>query len=105
MPANRIYTEGKGEKQPVTGNRCKNLGKEARSNKKMIDCLQADRQWKSKSSARGGSSASAGSPEHETPLRRGFCFNSPLNVDPAELEKFSASPTAGGTPRGIPAAA
>ena len=43
VPANRIYTEGKGEKQPVTGNRCKNLGKEARSNKKMIDCLQADR--------------------------------------------------------------
>ena len=43
MPANRIYTEGKGEKRPVTGNRCKNLGKEARSNKKMIDCLQADR--------------------------------------------------------------
>ena len=43
VPANRIYTEGKGEKQPVTGGRCKNLGKEARSNKKMIDCLQADR--------------------------------------------------------------
>ena len=43
VAANRIYTEGKGEKQPVTGGRCKNLGKEARSNKKMIDCLQADR--------------------------------------------------------------
>jgi OOP family OmpA-OmpF porin len=40
---NRVYTEGKGEKQPVTGGRCKNMGKEHRSNKKLIDCLQPDR--------------------------------------------------------------
>jgi OOP family OmpA-OmpF porin len=43
VAANRIYTEGKGEKQPVSGGRCKNLGKEHRGNKKLIDCLQADR--------------------------------------------------------------
>ena len=40
---NRIYTEGKGEKQPVSGDRCKRMGKEHRSNKKLVDCLQADR--------------------------------------------------------------
>ena len=40
---NRVYTEGKGEKQPVTGGRCKNMGKEHRSNKKLVDCLQPDR--------------------------------------------------------------
>jgi OmpA-OmpF porin, OOP family len=43
IEANRVYTEGKGEKQPVTAGKCKNMGKEHRSNKKMVDCLQADR--------------------------------------------------------------
>jgi OOP family OmpA-OmpF porin len=43
VEANRVYTEGKGEKQPVTAGRCKNLGKEHRSNAKMIECLQPDR--------------------------------------------------------------
>jgi len=43
IEANRIYTEGKGEKQPVTAGKCKNMGKEGRSNKKMVDCLQPDR--------------------------------------------------------------
>jgi len=41
--ANRIYTEGKGEAQPVTGGRCKNMGREHRSNQKLVDCLQPDR--------------------------------------------------------------
>lgn len=40
---NRIYTEGKGEKQPVTGGRCKGMGKEHRTNKKLVECLQPDR--------------------------------------------------------------
>jgi OOP family OmpA-OmpF porin len=40
---NRIYTEGKGEKQPVSGGRCKGMGKEHRSNKKLVECLQPDR--------------------------------------------------------------
>jgi OOP family OmpA-OmpF porin len=40
---NRIYTEGKGEKQPVTGARCKGMGKEHRTNKKLVECLQPDR--------------------------------------------------------------
>jgi OOP family OmpA-OmpF porin len=43
LEPNRIYTEGKGEKQPVSGDRCKRMGKEHRSNKKLVDCLQADR--------------------------------------------------------------
>lgn len=43
VEANRVYTEGKGEKQPVTAGRCKNMGQEHRSNKKMVECLQPDR--------------------------------------------------------------
>jgi OOP family OmpA-OmpF porin len=40
---NRIYTEGKGEKQPVTGDKCKNMGPDNASNKKLVACLQPDR--------------------------------------------------------------
>jgi OmpA-OmpF porin, OOP family len=40
---NRVYTEGKGKKQPVSGDKCKNMGKEHGSNKKLVECLQADR--------------------------------------------------------------
>jgi len=40
---NRIYTEGKGEKQPVTGNKCQKMGPENQGNKKLVDCLQPDR--------------------------------------------------------------
>ncbi len=40
---NRVYTEGKGEKQPVTAGKCKNMGPEGRANKKLIDCLAPDR--------------------------------------------------------------
>ena len=43
IDANRIYAEGKGEKQPVTGNKCKKMGPENRKNKKLIECLQPDR--------------------------------------------------------------
>ena len=39
IEANRVYTEGKGEKQPVTGDKCK--GNVA--NKALIACLQPDR--------------------------------------------------------------
>lgn len=39
---NRVYTEGKGEKQPVSGDKCKGMG-EDRKNKKLIECLQPDR--------------------------------------------------------------
>lgn len=39
IEANRIYTEGKGERQPVTGNNCaNNLRRSA-----LIECLQPDR--------------------------------------------------------------
>jgi OOP family OmpA-OmpF porin len=43
VEANRVYTEGKGETQPVTAGKCKGMGKEHRSNKKMVECLQPDR--------------------------------------------------------------
>ncbi len=39
IEANRVYTEGKGEKQPVTGGKCKGESK----SKALIDCLQPDR--------------------------------------------------------------
>ena len=37
---NRVYAEGKGEKQPVTGDKC---GTSVKKTKKLIDCLQPDR--------------------------------------------------------------
>ncbi|MCZ7564806.1 MAG: OmpA family protein [Burkholderiales bacterium] len=40
---NRIYTEGKGEKQPVTGDKCMKMGPESASNRKLVACLQPDR--------------------------------------------------------------
>jgi OmpA-OmpF porin, OOP family len=40
---NRVYAEGKGETQPVTGDQCRNMGRENRNNKKLVDCLQPDR--------------------------------------------------------------
>lgn len=43
IEANRIYTEGKGEKQPLTGDKCKGLGAESGKNKKLVACLQEDR--------------------------------------------------------------
>ena len=39
IEANRVYTEGKGEKQPVTGDKCKGNAKTAA----LISCLQPDR--------------------------------------------------------------
>jgi OOP family OmpA-OmpF porin len=41
--ASRIYAEGKGETQPVTGDKCRNMGPESRHNRKLIACLQPDR--------------------------------------------------------------
>lgn len=43
IEANRVYTEGKGEKQPVSGDKCKGLGAESGKNKKLVACLQPDR--------------------------------------------------------------
>jgi OOP family OmpA-OmpF porin len=40
VEANRVYTEGKGEKQPVTGDKC---GKSDKRSKQLIECLQPDR--------------------------------------------------------------
>ncbi len=43
VEANRVYAEGKGEKQPLAGTECKGLGAESGKNKKLVDCLQPNR--------------------------------------------------------------
>ena len=43
VAANRIYTEGKGKTQPVSGEKCRKLGAENGKNKKLVDCLGIDR--------------------------------------------------------------
>ncbi len=43
IPANRVYTEGKGPTQPVTADKCKKMGAENGRNKKLVACLAADR--------------------------------------------------------------
>jgi OOP family OmpA-OmpF porin len=44
IEANRIYTEGKGEANPVTAGKCDTVkGPRNRTNKKLIECLQPDR--------------------------------------------------------------
>ena len=40
VEANRVYAEGKGEKQPVTGGKC---GTSEKRTKQLVDCLQPDR--------------------------------------------------------------
>ncbi len=44
IPADKIYTEGKGKANPVTGKTCDKIGgPQNGSNKKLVDCLQPDR--------------------------------------------------------------
>ncbi|MGE5386093.1 MAG: OmpA family protein [Betaproteobacteria bacterium] len=43
LEANRVYTEGKGEKWSVTGDKCNKMGAENGRNKKLVECLQPDR--------------------------------------------------------------
>ncbi len=43
IAANRVYAEGKGEAQPVTGDKCRKMGPENKRNTKLIACLQPDR--------------------------------------------------------------
>lgn len=43
LEANRVYTEGKGEKWSVTGDKCAKMGAENGRNKKLVECLQPDR--------------------------------------------------------------
>jgi OOP family OmpA-OmpF porin len=43
IEANRVYTEGKGKSSPVTGDKCKSMGREHRSNQKLVACLAPDR--------------------------------------------------------------
>ncbi len=43
IDANRIQVEGRGETQAVTGDACKNMGRESGHNRKLVDCLQPDR--------------------------------------------------------------
>jgi OOP family OmpA-OmpF porin len=39
----RVFAEGKGESQPVTGDACKDMGKESGHNRKLVACLAPDR--------------------------------------------------------------
>lgn len=41
IPANKVYTEGKGSTQPVTGKNCDKFGKSKSA--KLVDCLAPDR--------------------------------------------------------------
>ena len=44
IPADKVYTEGKGKANPVTGKTCDKIGgAQNGSNKKLVDCLQPDR--------------------------------------------------------------
>jgi OOP family OmpA-OmpF porin len=43
IPANKVYTEGKGETQPVTGKSCEKMGVESGKNQKLVACLAPDR--------------------------------------------------------------
>ena len=43
IPGSRVYAEGNGESQPVTGDKCRNIGRENRHNAKLVACLQPDR--------------------------------------------------------------
>lgn len=43
IAAEHIHTEGMGERQPVTGDSCRKLGKESRDNRRLVACLQPDR--------------------------------------------------------------
>jgi OOP family OmpA-OmpF porin len=39
----QVQAEGRGESDPVTGDQCRNMGPERKSNRKLVDCLQPDR--------------------------------------------------------------
>jgi OOP family OmpA-OmpF porin len=43
IEASRVFTEGRGETSPVTGDSCKTLGKESPRNSKLVSCLAPDR--------------------------------------------------------------
>lgn len=44
IPADKVYTEGKGKANPVTGKTCDKIGgAQNGTNKKLVDCLQPDR--------------------------------------------------------------
>ena len=43
IEAGRVRAEAKGESDAATGGACKNMGKESRDNRKLVECLQRDR--------------------------------------------------------------
>ena len=43
VDGDRVEAEGKGKSDPVTGDQCRNMGKENNRNQKLIACLQPDR--------------------------------------------------------------
>jgi len=43
VPADKVFSEGRGESQPVTGDQCKKMGRESAANHKLVACLAPDR--------------------------------------------------------------
>ena len=43
VDSQRIQTVGRGESESVTGDTCRNMGRENRFNRKLIECLSPDR--------------------------------------------------------------
>lgn len=43
VAAGSIRTEGKGKREPVSGEACRKLGAESRKGRKLVECLQPDR--------------------------------------------------------------
>ena len=43
IEAGRVRAEAKGESDAATGGTCKDMGKEGRDNRKLVECLQRDR--------------------------------------------------------------
>jgi outer membrane protein OmpA-like peptidoglycan-associated protein len=43
IKADRVFAEGRGKREPVTGDACNNMGAENSRNKELIECLQPDR--------------------------------------------------------------
>jgi OOP family OmpA-OmpF porin len=43
VPADKVFSEGRGESQPVTGDQCQKMGRENAANHKLVACLAPDR--------------------------------------------------------------
>jgi OOP family OmpA-OmpF porin len=66
----QLQAQGHGEANPVTGDQCKNMGPERKSNRKLVDCLQPDRRVEVEVlGSRETASGSAGTPSSGSSAR------------------------------------